>query len=121
MKYYKQNDEVFAYELDGSQDHLIGDKVLMTTEEIEAHINPSVVIKIPQVISMRQAREALIDAGLFTTINDIITNSNDLKLINDWEYSTEVRRDWARLILISTELGITPERLDELFLIASNI
>ena len=40
MKYYKQNNEVFAYELDGSQDHLIGDKVLMTDEEVEAHINP---------------------------------------------------------------------------------
>ena len=40
MKYYKQNNEVYAYELDGSQDHLIGDKVAMTAEEIELHINP---------------------------------------------------------------------------------
>ena len=40
MKYYKQNNEVFAYEEDGSQDHLIGDKVLMTIEEVELHINP---------------------------------------------------------------------------------
>lgn len=41
MKYYKDNqNNVFAYELDGSQDHLIGDKVAMTAEEIEAHINP---------------------------------------------------------------------------------
>lgn len=40
MKYYKLNNEVFAYELDGSQDHLIGDKILMTDEEVEVHINP---------------------------------------------------------------------------------
>ena len=41
MKYYKDiNNEVFAYEEDGSQDHLIGDKILMTAEEVEAHINP---------------------------------------------------------------------------------
>jgi hypothetical protein len=40
MKYYKQNNEVYAYELDGSQDQLIGDKVAMTAEEAEAHINP---------------------------------------------------------------------------------
>lgn len=41
MKFYKDiNNEVFAYEEDGSQDHLIGDKVLMTSEEVEAHINP---------------------------------------------------------------------------------
>lgn len=40
MKYYKLNDEVYAYEEDGSQDHLIGNKVLMTAEEVELHINP---------------------------------------------------------------------------------
>ena len=40
MKYYKENNEVFAYELDGSQDHLIGNKVAMTAEEVELHINP---------------------------------------------------------------------------------
>ena len=40
MKYYKQNNEVYAYELDGSQDHLIGDKVAMTAEEVEMHLNP---------------------------------------------------------------------------------
>lgn len=41
MKYYKDNqNNVYAYELDGSQDYLIGDKVLMTAEEVELHINP---------------------------------------------------------------------------------
>ena len=41
MKYYKDmNNKVFAYEEDGSQDHLIGDKVLMTIEEVELHIYP---------------------------------------------------------------------------------
>lgn len=41
MKYYKDtNNEVYAYEDDGSQDYLIGDKVQMTAEEIELHINP---------------------------------------------------------------------------------
>lgn len=40
MKYYKENNEVFAYELDGSQDHLIGDKIKMADEEVELHLNP---------------------------------------------------------------------------------
>lgn len=41
MKYYKDTqNNVFAYELDGSQDHLIGDKVAMTAEEVEVHLNP---------------------------------------------------------------------------------
>lgn len=34
MKLYKNtNNEVFAYEEDGSQDHLIGDKISITKEE----------------------------------------------------------------------------------------
>jgi hypothetical protein len=37
MKYYiNTNKEIFAYEEDGSQDYLIGDKVAITIEEIEA-------------------------------------------------------------------------------------
>ena len=34
MKYFKDtNGEVFAYELDGSQNHLIGNKIAITEEE----------------------------------------------------------------------------------------
>lgn len=41
MKYYKDiNNVVYAYEADGSQDEFIGDKVLMTTEEVNLHKNP---------------------------------------------------------------------------------
>ena len=36
MKLYKSSTgEIFAYELDGSQDHLIGDKIALTSEEID--------------------------------------------------------------------------------------
>jgi hypothetical protein len=37
MKYYKdQQNNVFAYELDGSQDHLIGDKTAIEKSEVDA-------------------------------------------------------------------------------------
>jgi len=37
MKYYKTSDnEIFAYESDGSQDHLIGDKTPITDQEADA-------------------------------------------------------------------------------------
>jgi hypothetical protein len=36
MKLYKDNqDNIFAYELDGSQDHLIGDKISISAGEAE--------------------------------------------------------------------------------------
>lgn len=41
MKYYKdKNNKVYAYEADGSQDELIGDKTKMEDHEITAHLNP---------------------------------------------------------------------------------
>ncbi len=37
MKFYKDsNNNIHAYELDGSQDHLIGDKVSVTQAEVDA-------------------------------------------------------------------------------------
>jgi len=36
MKHYiDSNNKIFAYELDGSQDHLIGDKTPITREEVD--------------------------------------------------------------------------------------
>ena len=56
MKYYKDiNNKVYAYEGDGSQDELIGDKVLMTVEEVELHINPP---KTPEQLLTEQIQEA---------------------------------------------------------------
>ena len=41
MKYYKLNSEVFAFELDGSQDECITeDMIPMSDEEIDKHIHP---------------------------------------------------------------------------------
>lgn len=122
MKYYKDNNgNVFAYELDGSQDHLIGDKVAMTAEEVEAHLNPPVVITIPQVVTMRQTRLALLQSNLLVTVDTAIASGTDEAMKIEWEYATEVRRDWASLITLSTSLGMTTKQLDDLFLLASTL
>lgn len=66
MKHYKDNDNnVYAYEEDGSQDHLIGDKVLMTAEEVELHINPPKTEE--QIIA-----EKVIEARVYLTSTDYI-------------------------------------------------
>ena len=41
MKYYKKDNEVFAFEDDGSQDEYITqDMVRMTSSEVDKHLNP---------------------------------------------------------------------------------
>jgi len=68
MKLYKDsNDDVFAYELDGSQDHLIGNKNSITQEEanvlIENKRNSFVVPpKLQAVIDTRASALAKLTA-----------------------------------------------------------
>jgi len=48
MKLFKtQDNQIFAYELDGSQDHLIGDKTPVTQDEADAIIAARPVIGVP--------------------------------------------------------------------------
>lgn len=77
MKFYKDiNNEVFAYEEDGSQDHLIGDKVLMTIEEVELHINPPKTEE--QIIA-----EKVIEAKAYLATTDyIVTKIAEAQALN---------------------------------------
>jgi hypothetical protein len=120
MKYYKQNNEVYAYELDGSQDHLIGDKVAMTVEEVEAHLNPPVVVIAPTVITPLQARLALSQIGLRHQIEDsMLTATQDIK--DFYEFALEWRRDNAQLMAMATSLGMDSVAIDNFFLLASTL
>ena len=40
MKYYKLNNEVYAYDDEQVAQGYASDKTLMTTEEVDAHLNP---------------------------------------------------------------------------------
>ena len=68
MKLFKDSENtVFAYELDGSQDHLIGDKTPITQEEADAIIQAKQA-SAPQSSSLTPA-EKLASVGL--TIDDL--------------------------------------------------
>ena len=95
MKYYKLKDDVFAYEEDGSQDHLIGDKILMTDEEVEAHINP------PKTEAQLNAeRKAEIERQLAVLT---VTSSKG----NVFDANSQSRQNMSDTILASDTLGIT--------------
>lgn len=65
MRHYKDNKgQVFAYEDDGSQDDLIGDKVPMTDEEVKTHIDPPKTeeqLKTEKLITFKTAVQTAID------------------------------------------------------------
>ena len=75
----------------------------------------------PKVVTMRQARLALLQSGLLQTVQDAIANSTDEAMKIEWEYATEVKRDWDSLVTLTTALGITDLQLDDLFQLASTL
>ena len=80
-------------------------------------INP-----VPQIVSMRQARLALLEVGLLNNVDQIISllpepMQSEAKI--EWEYAAEVRRDWPSLNQIAQYLNLTSEYVDDLFILAA--
>jgi len=89
---------------------------LKTEEELLAEFKATV----PQIISMRQARLALIQSGLYDAINTAIkTMSPDIQV--EWEYATEVKRSYGLILGLAEELGLTERELDELFVLGATL
>lgn len=79
---------------------------------------------VPHSVTMRQARLALLNAGLLTTINSAIAalpgTAGDAARI-DWEFSSEVLRTSTTLQALAPILGLSSAQIDALFIAASQI
>jgi hypothetical protein len=75
----------------------------------------------PKVVTMRQARLALLQSGLLATIETAIATGTDEAMKIEWDYATEVKRDWHSLVALTAALGITDLQLDDLFQLASTL
>jgi hypothetical protein len=79
---------------------------------------------IPSVVTMRQARLALLGAGLLGSINaaiDALPSPQKEAALIEWEYSQEVHRNRPFVQLLAAELGLTNEQLDNLFIEAAQL
>lgn len=81
-------------------------------------------VKVPQSVSMRSARLALLQAGVLTTVNTTIANmtgaEGDAARI-EWEYAQEVRRDSPLVLSLIPLLGMTDIEIDGLFILAGSL
>ena len=77
---------------------------------------------VPQSVTMRQARLALLAAGKLSSVNSAITGmtgaAGDAARI-EWEFSTEVRRDEPLVLSLGDALGMTALQLDDFFVAAA--
>lgn len=83
---------------------------------------PAPPTPIPQQVTMRQARLALLSAGLLSGVNDAIaalpSPQKEAALI-EWEYSGEVQRHNGFVSLLAPSLGLTEAQIDALFIEAA--
>ena len=89
-----------------------------TTDRVEAYIRKATT---PTVVTMRQARLALLQSELLATVDSAIASSDDEALKIEWEYATDVRRDWSSFVALSKVLGMDSEQLDDLFILAGSL
>lgn len=83
-----------------------------------------VVPAIPEVVTMRQARLALLRTGMLATVNNAIAGmagtDGDAARI-EWEYAQEVRRDSSLVQALASTLGMSESQLDSLFIQAATL
>lgn len=79
---------------------------------------------VPPAVSMRQARLALLGAGLLddidAAINGLPSPQKEAARI-EWEYSQEVQRHNGFVSVLAPSLGLTPEQTDALFVQAAKL
>lgn len=127
MKYYKHTvtGEVFAYESEQErQEWGAPELVEMTPEEVDAHLNPPPGPQhVPQQVTRRQGRLALLEVGKLDDVEAAIEAIDDpiQKRAAQIEYEADTwERSNAFLQSMWAQLGGTPEQLDDLFALAAS-
>ena len=89
---------------------------------IAAYVEPPATI--PTVVTMRQARLAMLDAGILTSVSDALsamTGPAGEAARIEWEYAAELKRDHPLVASLSAALGLTSAQLDGLFTVAAGL
>ena len=109
--------EVDPIELDGEWQQA-WEVVVLTVQEIEAARRASV----PTSVTMRQARLALLGAGLLASVDaaiDGLPSPQKEAARIEWEYATEVQRSSGLVPMMGVALGLDDAALDALFIEAA--
>lgn len=78
----------------------------------------------PSVVTMRQARLALLGAGLLASVDaaiDSLPSPQKEAARIEWEYATEVQRSSGLVSMMGAALGLDDAGLDALFVAAASI
>ena len=85
---------------------------------------PGPVPVVPASVTMRQARLALLGAGMLPSVEaaiDALSEPQRSAARIEWDYSNEVQRHNGFVSALAPALNLTEQQLDELFVLASTL
>ena len=95
---------------------------LQVYEEPEVPVDPTPIV--PQVVTMRQARLALLQAGILDNVEGVMNSlpEPDRTVAQiEWNYSSEVYRNKPFINIFGQALGLDDDAIDQLFITAGAI
>lgn len=123
MKHYKDaQNNVYAYEADGSQDALILPGLTPITEAQADALRAPPPAGVPQTVTRFQALAALHLAGRLTAVQSIMAAPETPVLAKlAWENALSFERNSPTLASLAAMLGMTDADLDALFTEAAGL
>ena len=89
-----------------------------------SYTEPVIQVPVPQEITMRQARLALLDIGLLANVTVAINSlpePDKTKAQIEWEYSNALQRDNPFVAVLGAALGLSSQDIDNLFTTAKGL
>ena len=88
-------------------------------EYTEAELAEIEKAKIPQSITPRQARLALLNAELLDEVDAMLAANREWQI--EWEYATAIERSSPLISAMATQLNLTDTQIDEMFALAAQL
>lgn len=108
----------------GVWSYIAGVWAVADTVALAARVEEARKSKVPQAVTMRQARLALLGANLLTTVSAAVAAwpgaQGDAARI-EWEFSSEVLRRQPLVVALGAQLSLSELQMDNLFTLAATL
>ena len=124
MKYYRLNNEVYAFEADGSQDECITEHMVkMSDDEVDRHVNPEKYLSDEERAQFNRERMPTLtpiefdiklnNNGLYDAVQDLIKDNFEMRIA--YNRATFFSRTASFVDQARIALGLTDEQVDEMW------
>lgn len=126
MLYFKDSiGNVFLFDQAPTVEQGVEQLTQITEEEANVLLSTPTPIPVPGFLTKKQAKQALILAGLFANVQaaiDSIPNETQRLMVQvSWDDSATFERNDPTLLMLASALGLTDEALNQLFITGAQL